>query len=159
MLNNVELTQVVDALCERLQDTELEGYDRADELILDVADLVSGLVDRALGDFGSVWVTGRDTGKVSPVLAYGADFSPEIVIGVGGFPVVAIEVGLAKRDGGVADPVAAVIGRAVVHSVQYPYVIAFVLDRGKSELGKHLFDSEIETRLWDNNRISLIVRQ
>jgi len=159
MLNNVELTQVVDAICERLQETEFEGYDREDELVSDVAGLVSELVDRALGEFGSVWVIGRDTGKVSPVLAYGADFSPEMVIGVGGFPVVAVEVKLARRDGGMVDPVAAAVGRALVHSVQYPYVIAFVLDRAKSELGKHLFDSEIETRLWDNHRISLIVRQ
>jgi len=158
MLTRVEITQFMDAIGERLHETEFEDYSSEDELVLDVADIVSQLVAAGFGDFGSVWVSSRDTAKVSRVLAYGADFAPSIVIGVGGFPTVAVVVMLAGRNDDVAETVTAAIGEAIIHSVQYPYVIGFVLDRSKSELGKHLFDSEIEDRLWDNHRISLVVR-
>lgn len=159
MLNKLEATEVIDGLCERLQDTEFEGYDSEDELLLYVGELVTELLSAAFGDLASVWVEGRDRGKIKSVWAYGTDFSPDIAIEMGELPVVAMEVRLAKRDSDAAELVAAAVGQALVCSVQYPYVIVFILDRSDSKLHKHWFDSEIETRLWENHRISLIVSQ
>ena len=159
MLNKVEATEVIDGLCERLQETEFEGYEDETELLLDVGALITQYVSALFGDLASVWVEGRDRGKIKSVWAYGTDFSPDIAIEMGELPVVAMEVRLAKRDNDAAELVAAAIGQALVCSVQYPYVIIFILDRSESKLHKHWFDSEIETRLWEDHRISLIVSQ
>ena len=159
MLQHLDAARIIDGLCERLQDTELEDYNAQDELLLDVGDIVTEYINNELGELASVWVKGRDKGKSKSIWAYGTDFWPDITIEVRQLPTIAIEVELAKRDNGLAELVASAIGRTLIYSVQYSHVIAFVLDRTESDLGKHWFDSEIEDRLWENHRISLVIRQ
>lgn len=159
MLQHVDATQIIDGLCEKLQDTEFEGYDAEDELLLDIGDIVTEYVNTELGELASVLVEGRDKRKIKSVWAYGTDFRPDITVEVRELPTIAIEVKLAKRDNDLADSVGSAIGKALIYSVQYSYVIAFVLDRTESDLSQHWFDSEIEDRLWENHRISLVIRQ
>ena len=159
MLQHFDATQLIDGLCEKLQSIEFEDYDAEGELLLDVGDIVTEYINTELGELASVWVEGRDKGRIKSVWAYGADFWPDITIEVRELPTVAIEVKLAKRGDSVADSVTSAIGKALIYSVQYSYVIAFVLDRAESDLRRHWFDSEIETRLWESHRIRLIIRQ
>lgn len=158
MLNIVEATEVVEGLCEKLADMEFEGCDDENELVANVGDMVTGLMANALGELASVWVDGRDRGKIKPVWAYGTEYFPDIAIEVGEMPAVAIEIRLATREDGVASPVVEAVGRALMYSMQYSYVIVFILDRSESDLSKNWFNSEIESRLWDNHRINLVVR-
>ena len=159
MLNSIEATQIVDGLCEKLQETDFEGCENEDQLLRDIAGMVEEYVGSELGDLASVWVRGRDRGKIKSVWAYGTDFSPDIAVEVGELPAIAIDVKMAMRASGAAGPVATAIGKALICSSQYPYVIAFILDKSSGQLHKHWFDAEIETRLWDGHRTSLIVSQ
>ena len=159
MLQRFDVNQLIDELCERLQDTEFEDYDEESELLVDVGDVVAEYINTALEEMAHVWVKGRDKGKSKSVWAFGTDFCPAITVEVREMPTVAIEVKLAKRDGSLADSVAVAIGQALLYSVQYSYVIVFVLDRTNSDLYKHWFDSEVEARLLDNHEIRLIVSQ
>jgi len=159
MLQHSDATQIVDGLCEKLQDTEFDEYDAEDELLLEVGDIVTEYVNAELGELASVWVDGRDKGRIKSVWAYGTDFWPNITAEVRELPTVALEVTLAKRDNGLADAVVSAIGKALIYSAQYSYVIAFVLYRARGDLQKHWYDSEIEDRLWEDHRITLIVRQ
>ena len=159
MLQHLDAAQIIEGLCERLQDTEFEDYDAEDELLLDVGDIVTEYINNELGELASVWVKGRGKGKSKSVWAYGTDFWPDITIEVRQLPTIAIEVKLAKRDNGLAESVASAIGKALIYSVQYSHAVAFVLDRTESDLGKHWFDSEIEDRLWEDHRIILVIRQ
>jgi len=159
MLQHLDATQIIEGLCERLQDTEFEDYNSQDELLLDIGDIVKEYIHSGLGEFASVCVRGKDKGKSKSVWAYGTDFWPDITVEVRELPTIAIEVRLAKKDNGLAESVASAIGKALIYSVQYSHCIAFVLDRTESDLGKHWFDSEVEDRLWDNHRISLVIVQ
>jgi len=159
MLYSFEAAETVERLCQKLTNVELETYEDREELLLEIGDLLTEQVNNELGELGSVWVKGRDRGKIKPVWAYGADFLPDIAIEVAEMPAVAIEVQLASRDSGTADPVAVALGRGLIYSIQYSYVICLVLDHSDSDVRKHWLDGEIETRLWDSHRISLIVRQ
>ncbi|MCX5999469.1 MAG: hypothetical protein NTU41_07720 [Chloroflexi bacterium] len=158
-MNSLEATRIVDELCEKLQDTQFVDFEKEDDLLAEVADIVSAYVSENLGELAVVWVEGRDRGKIKPVWAYGTEFYPDIAIEVADVPAVAISVTLAGREGSMVDPTASAIGQAIVYSVQYPYVIAFVLDRTESDLQKHWFDGEIQTRLWDSHRVTLIISQ
>jgi hypothetical protein len=150
---------MVDGLCNKLQEAELEDYGEEKDLIADVSEVVKDFISAELGEFGAVWVRGKDKGKIISVWAYGADFWPDIAVEVRGIPTVAITVRQANRDDGLAVVLAHAIGSSVVHSVQYSYAIPFVLDRTDSDPRQHWFDSEIEERLWADHRISLVVRQ
>ena len=150
---------MVDGLCNKLQEAELEDYGEEKDLIADVSEVVKDFISAELGEFGAVWVRGKDKGKIISVWAYGADFWPDIAVEVRGIPTVAITVRQANRDDGLAVVLAHAIGSSVVHSVQYSYTIPFVLDRTDSDPRQHWFDSEIEERLWADHRISLVVRQ
>jgi len=159
MLQHLDATQIVEGLCEMLQDTEFGDYNAEDALLLDIGNIVADYIGSALGEFASVSIKGKDKGKSKSVWAYGTDFWPDISVEVRELPAIAIEVKLAKRDSILADSVASAIGKTVVYSAQYSHSIAFVLDRTESDLGKHWFDSDIEDRLWDNHRVSLVVGQ
>lgn len=159
MLQHLDAAQIVDGLCEKLQDTEFEDYNAEDELLLDIGDIVTEYIHNELGELASVWVKGRDKGKSRSVWAYGTDFWPDIMVEVRELPAIAIEVKLAKRADSLAESAVSAIGKTLIYSVQYPYGIAFVLDRTESDLRQHWFDSEIEDRLWENHRISLVIRQ
>jgi len=150
---------MVDGLCNKLQEAELEDYGEEKDLIADVSEVVKDFISAELGEFGAVWVRGKDKGKIISVWAYGADFWPDIAVEVRGIHTVAITVRQANRDDGLAVVLAHAIGSSVVHSVQYSYAIPFVLDRTDSDPRQHWFDSEIEERLWADHRISLVVRQ
>src|SRR4030042_2279313 len=159
MLQHLDAAQIIDGLCEALQDTEFEDYNAEDELLMDIGDMVTEYIRNELGELAFVWVKGRDKGKSKSVWAYGTDFWPDIVVEVRELPTIAIEVRLAKRDKGLADSVASAIGKTLIHSVQYAHGIVFVLDRTESDLGKHWLAGGLGDRLWDNHRINLVIRQ
>ena len=157
-MQNQDVLKMVDGLCNKLQEAELEDYGEEKDLIADVSEVVKDFISAELGEYGAVWVRGKDKGKIISVWAYGADFWPDIAVEVRGIPTVAITVRQANRDDGLAVVLAHAIGSSVVHSVQYSYAIPFVLDRTDSDPRQHWFDSEIEERLWADHRISVVVR-
>lgn len=159
MLQHLDAAQVIEGLCEMLQNTEFEDYNSQDELLQDIGDIVAEYVHSELEELASVCIKGKDKGKSKSVWAYGTDFWPDIAVEVRGLPTIAIEVRLAKRENGLAESVASAIGKTLVYSVQYSHAIALILDRTESDRGRHWFDSEIEDQLWDNHRISLVIMQ
>jgi hypothetical protein len=159
MMQNQDVLKIIDGLCNKLQDTEFADYDEEKDLVTDVGDFVKEFIATELGEFGAVWVRGKDKGKIISAWAYGADFWPDIAVEVRGLPTVAITVRLAKRGQDLTEALASAVGSSVIHSVQYSYAIPFVLDRTDSDPRQHWFDSEIEERLWGDHRISLVVRQ
>jgi hypothetical protein len=158
-MQNQDVLKVIDGLCTKLQEAEFEDYDEEKDLIADVGEVVKEFIETELGDFGAVWLRGRDKGKIVSVWAYGTDFWPEIAVEVRGLPTVAVTVRLAKRGSDLAEVLAHAIGSSMVHSVQYSYAIPFVLDRTDGDPRQHWFDGEIEERLWADHRINLVVRQ
>lgn len=159
MMQNQDVLKIIDGLCSKLQEVEFEDYDEEKDLIADVGEMVREFIGAELGEFGAVWIRGKDKGKIISVWAYGADFWPDIAVEVRGLSTVAIMVRLAKRGDDLAEVLAHAVGSSVIHSVQYSYAIPFVLDRTDSDPRQHWFDSEIEERLWGDHRISLVVRQ
>jgi len=159
MMQNQDVLKIIDGLSNKLLDTELGDYHDEEELVAEVGELVKEFIGTELGEFGAVWVRGKDKGKIISVWAYGADFWPDIAVEVRGIPTVAIMVRLAKRDDDLTEALASAVGRSMIHSVQYSYAIPFVLDRTDSDSQQHWFDGEIEERLWADHRISLVVRQ
>ena len=150
MMQNQDVLKIIDGLSNKLLDTEFGDYHEEGDLVAEVGEL---------GEFGAVWIRGKDKGKIVSAWAYGADFWPDIAVEVRGVPTVAITVRLAKRDDDLTEALASAVGSSVIHSVQYSYAIPFVLDRTDSDPRQHWFDSEIEERLWGDHRISLVVRQ
>jgi hypothetical protein len=159
MMHNQDVLKIIDGLSNKLQEAELEDYGEEKDLIADVSEVVKEFIGAELGEFGAVWVRGKDKGKIVSVWAYGADFWPDIAVEVRGLPTVAITVRQANRGEDLAAVLAHAIGSAMMHSAQYSYAIPFVLDRTDSDMRQHWFDSEIEERLWADHRISLVVRQ
>ena len=159
MMQNQDILKVIDGLCNKLQEAEFEDYGEEKDLIADVGEVVKEFIGTELGEFGAVWVRGRDKGKIISVWAYGADSWPDIAVEARGLPTVAVTVRQARRDDDLAVVLAHAIGSSVIHSVQYSYAIPFVLDRTDSDPRQHWFDSEIEERLWADHRISVVVRQ
>ncbi len=158
-MQNQDVLKIIDALTNKLLEPEMGDYAREEDLLADVADMVRDFISAQLGEFGAVWVRGQDKGKIVSVWAWGTQFWPDIAVEVRGLPTVAITVRLAKRDDDLAEVLAQAVGSALVHSVQYSYAIPFVLDRADSDPRQHWCDSEIGDRLWDDHRISLVVRQ
>ncbi len=159
MIQNQDVLNVVDGLCDKLQETEFEDYDSDKELLAGVGDLVKEFISTELGEWASVWVNGQDKGKIRSVWAYGADFWPDMTVEVRELPTIAISVRVAKRGEDLAKALTSAVGNSMIHSVQYSYSIALILDRTDSDPRQHWFDSEIEERLWTDHRISLVVRQ
>ena len=157
MMQNLDVLQIVDQLCEKLQNTEFGDYDSEDDLLLDLAVIVTEFINTEMGEFGSVWVSGRDKGKIRSVWAYGTDFWPDMTIEARDLPTIAITVKLAPRGEDLADVLVSAVGSALFYSVQYSYAIAFVLDRTEGDERQHWFDGEIEDRLWANHHISLVI--
>jgi hypothetical protein len=157
MMQNQDVLKIIDALSNKLLESQMGGYTEEEALVADVAEVVKDFVNVELGEFGAVWVRGQDKGKIVSVWAYGTDFWPDIAVDVRGLPSVAITVRLAGRDDSLADVLAHAVGSAMMHSVQYSYAIPFVLDQTESDPRQHWFDSEIEERLWSDHRVSLVV--
>jgi hypothetical protein len=159
MMQNQDVLKIIDGLCNKLQEVEFGDFREEEDLVAEVGELVKDFIGTELGEFGAVWVRGKDKGKIVSVWAYGADFWPDIAVEVRGLPTVALTVMLANRDDDLSDIVASAVGNSVIHSFQYSYAIPLVLDRTDSDPRQHWFDSEIEERLWGDHRTSLVVRQ
>src|SRR5512137_2512593 len=155
MMQNQDVLKIIDGLTNKLQEAEFGDYREEEDLVAEVGELVKEFISIELGEFGAVWLQGKDKGKIISVWAYGTDFWPDIAVEVRGIPTVAITVRLAKRDDDLTEAVASAVGRSMIHSVQYSYAIPFVLDRTDSDSQQHWFDGEIEERLWADHRISL----
>lgn len=159
MIQRFDINQFIDDLCERLENIEFEDYDKESELVRDIGDVIAEYTSATLEEMARVSVRGQDKGKINSIWAFGTDFCPAVSVDLKEVPTVALEVKLAKRDDNLANSVGSAIGQALLYSVQYSHVIVFILDRSNSDLYKHWFDSEIETRLWDNYGIRLIFCQ
>jgi hypothetical protein len=159
MMQNQDVLKIIDGLSNKLLDTQFGDYHEEKDLVAEVGEVVKDFIGIELGEFGAVWIRGKDKGKIVSVWAYGADFWPDIAVEVRGLPTVAITVRLARRDDDLAGVLASAVGSSMIHSVQYSYAIPFVLDRTDSDTRQHWFDGEIEERLWADHRISLVVRQ
>lgn len=157
MIQNQDVLKIVDALSSRLLESEMGEYTEEEALLADVGEIVREFINTELGELGAVWVRGQDKGQIVSVWACGADFWPDIAVDVRGLPSVAITVRLAGRDDSLADVLAHAVGSAIVHSVQYSCAIPFVLDQTESDPRQHWFDSEIQERLWDGHRVSLVI--
>ncbi len=158
MMQNQDVLKIIDGLSNKLLDTQFGDYHEEKDLVAEVGEVVKDFIGIELGEFGAVWIRGKDKGKIVSVWAYGADFWPDIAVEVRGLPTVAITVRLARRDDDLAGVLASAVGSSMIHSVQYSYAIPFVLDRTDSDTRQHWFDGEIEERLWADHRISLVVR-
>lgn len=159
MIQRFDINQFIDALCERLENTAFEDYDKETELLQDASDVITEYVKDTLEEMASVRVRGQDKGKNNSIWAFGTDFSPAISVDLKEVPTVAFEVKLARREDNLAALVGSAIGQALLYSVQYSHIIIYILDRSNSDLYKHWFDTEIEARLWDNHGIRLIFSQ
>jgi len=159
MMENQDVLKIIDGLTNKLQETQFGDYREEEDLVAEVGELVKEFIGTELGEFGAVWIRGKDKGKIVSVWAYGAEFWPDIAVEVRGLPIVALTVMLASRDDDLSEIVASAVGSSVIHSFQYSYAIPFVLDRTDSDPRKKWFDGEIEERLWGDHRISLVVRQ
>ncbi len=78
MMQNQDVLKVIDGLTNKLQDTEFDDYREEEDLVADVGELVKEFIGTELGEFGAVWIRGKDKGKIVSVWAYGADFWPDI---------------------------------------------------------------------------------
>jgi hypothetical protein len=159
MMENQDVLKIIDGLTNKLQETQFGDYHEEEDLVAEVGELVKEFIGTELGEFGAVWIRGKDKGKIVSVWAYGAEFWPDIAVEVRGLPIVALTVMLAGRDDDLSEIVASAVGSSVIHSFQYSYAIPFVLDRTDSDPRQHWFDGEVEERLWGDHRISLVVRQ
>lgn len=157
MIQRFDIIQFIDALCETMENTAFEDYDKESALLQDIGDVITEFVKATLEEMAHVTVRGQEKGKSNSIWAFGTDFCPAISVNLKEVPTIAIEVKLAKRDDNLASIVGSAIGQALLYSVQYSHVIVFILDRSNSDLYKHWFDSEIEARLWDNHGIRLIL--
>ena len=158
-MRNQDVLRIIEGLCNKLQEVEFGDYGEEKELIEDVAEVVKEFIGVELGELGSVWIRGKDKGKIMSVWAYGADFWPDIAVEVRGLPTVAITVRQANRGDDLSVVLAHAIGSSMIHSAQYSYAIPFVLDRTDSDPGQHWFDGEIDEQLWADHRINLVVKQ
>ncbi len=156
-MQNRDALKIIDALSSRLLESEMGEYAEEEALLADVGEIVKDFIQTELGELAAVWVRGQDKGKIVSVWACGTDFWPDIAVEVRGLPSVAITVRLAGKDDSLADVLAHAVGSAMVHSVQYSYAIPFILDQTGSDRRQHWFDSEIQERLWDGHRVSLVV--
>lgn len=159
MIQRFDINQFIDALCETLENTAFEDYDKEAELLQDAGDVVTEFVKATLEEMARIQVRGQEKGKSNSIWAFGTDFYPGISVDLKEVPTVALEIKLARRDDNLANLIGSAIGQALLYSVQYSHVIVFILDRSNSDLYKHWFDSEIEARLWDNHGIRLIFSQ
>ncbi len=156
-MENQDVFKIIDGLSNKLLDTQFEDYNEEEDLVAEVGELVKEFINTGLGEWASVWVNGKDKGKIRSVWAYGADFWPDITVEVRELPTIAIAVRVARRGEDLAEALVSAVGSSMIHSVQYSYSIALVLDRTDSDPRQHWFDGEIEERLWVNHRISLVV--
>jgi hypothetical protein len=83
-------------------------------------------IKSALGEQTAVAVAGRDAGQVRGVSFVGARFSPDLVVEPAAGSPLAVTLTLLRGDAG---PIATALATALVLSVRYGAVVAFVLDR------------------------------
>ncbi len=158
MLNIIDSTEVIDGICEYLRNVEFEELETEEDLAAQIGDMLTEYLQPRLGELAVIAVAGGDGGRIKPVWAYGADFTPSVAVEVRGMPAIAFDVRMANEHDELSDLIGLAVGRALVYSAQYSYAVALVLDMAKSDLRKHWSDGEIDTRLWDNHRINLMVR-
>lgn len=109
----------------------------------------------AKGQF-QVLVAGQDDGATKPVQLLGTDFWPDIEVREGDNYFLAAEV---KLVGDNASGISTGIGRAFIHSLQFPWVIIFVLDKGrKRDRSKHQWDHDLQSSLWHKHNVKLVLR-
>ena len=156
------ITEFVDGLASELMASSFKPhYESGESLRHDVDQVVRKFISSKLGPSGisyNLWEQGVAPDKIEPVFVFGADFRPDMVIEVGEFPTVAIELRFIKEGERSALEISSAIGQAMIYSRLYPSVVAFVLDRGEREEYKHWLDHEFKMELWAKHKIKLIIQ-
>jgi hypothetical protein len=83
----------------------------------------------------------------------GVDFRPDLVVELEGNPQIAILFRLLK---GGAPGLARALGQALVLSYQYPWVLAFILDKGKRSREKRALDHAFRADMWHNRHVRFL---
>ncbi len=98
MIQRFDINQFIDAICETLENTAFDDYDKEAELLQDAGEVITEYVKATLEEMARVQVRGQDKGKSNSIWAFGTDFCPGISVDLKDVPTVALEVKLAKRD-------------------------------------------------------------
>ena len=151
MLSEVEKLKLFEGLCDELRSKSFDhSYSYESELKEHVVEVVRNYMKPYQGEVGVY----EDKYLIEKVNAFGREQCPDISIEVGGQTFAAIELKLLRHYWGMARG----IGQSIIDSARYKYVTIFAIDKREFEAQKHEFDEEIESSLWDNYRIRLIIR-
>jgi hypothetical protein len=121
-----------------------------------VAQVVRGFTEESLAPLNLHYHI-CDKEGLQPVLIFGADFYPDMVIEVGSFPAVAFILKLIGEE--LELKISSAIGQALLYSQHYTAVIALILGPEVGEPHKHWLDWEFKADLWRRHKIKLIIRE
>ncbi len=101
-------------------------------------------------------VPGRDGEAIPPANIFGAEFLPDMVlVQQDGEPVAAILTKLVKAN---PDGLVQAVGRAVLFSHRYPWILSLVLDKGKRHREKRELDHRFRADMWHNRHVRFLFR-
>jgi len=154
MLNEGEKKAFFEWLCDELRKHRFgRAYGHHDDLMAEVIEVVQEYRDaKAYG--GKIGVY-EDKWLIEKLNAFGVECVPDVCIKIHREPFIAIEVKLLQP----GDSVRKGIGQAIVNWARYNYGIIFALDKREFKAQKHEFDKKIESSLWKNYRIRLIIKK
>lgn len=115
--------------------------------------LLRAFPDAPLRTVISVGGTGKPNLKL-----LGTSFWPDVEVTEDGTQLAAIEVKFIRAGQPASKALAEVIGQAVIYSIRYPRVFAFVINYGRSDDRYHAADADLDKRLMPFN-IELILRR
>ncbi|MDP2659546.1 MAG: hypothetical protein Q8R28_02290 [Dehalococcoidia bacterium] len=96
-----------------------------------------------------------DRESISAASIFGAEFVPDLVLEQDGEPVAAILVKLVKTN---PHGLVQAVGRAVIFSHRYPWVLSLVLDKGKRRRESRKLDHQFRADMWHNRRVRFLFR-
>ncbi len=113
------------------------------------------LAKNNLADRHRILSSDLDRESIGAASIFGADFVPDLVLEKDGEPVAAILVKLVKAN---PDGLVQAVGRAVVFSHRYPWVLSLVLDKGKRRRESRELDHQFRADIWHNRRVRFLFR-
>lgn len=100
--------------------------------------------------------TEQDAEGIPPAYIFGAEFLPDMVLAQqDGEPVAAIMVKLVKAN---PDGLIQAVGRAVVFSHLYPWILTLILDKGKRRRERRDLDHRFRADMWHNRHVRFLFR-
>lgn len=156
-LREAQPPRILDAITFHLQFCPLKrDYPEEKALMEDVAAAIQDYLSKnGLQERVRLLEAGRDRGDIKATSLLGSDFWPDMVLEEEGEPVAAILVKLVRvKPSGLTQAA----GRALVQSYRYPWVLAFVLDKGKRRREKRELDHEFRSDMWHNRHVRFLFR-